>query len=133
MVPHNFSCQFEYSALFNKTQNLLFICFFLFAGAKPDSEQSKPSALCYSISLGHERCTKLLLKNGASVNLQGEGGRGALHEAALRNDVDAVRSLVVRGADVNMKDENGITPLGVCKALRSHKKCYQILQHMASK
>jgi ankyrin repeat protein len=44
------------------------------------------------------------------TELDGEG-RSSLHYAALDGDVDALRSAVVMGADVDLQDRNGYTPL----------------------
>lgn len=53
----------------------------------------------------------VLLKQGANLNLIDEKGRTALHYAAQRNDIFYVRNLVLAGADVTVRDGDGLTPL----------------------
>ncbi|MDQ2798029.1 MAG: ankyrin repeat domain-containing protein [Armatimonadota bacterium] len=72
--------------------------------------------------LGDEPTVKVLLAHGAFINARGmslyPGGRGryqdssALIEACLRGDnEEVVRVLVEQGANVNVHDKGGTTPL----------------------
>ena len=40
-----------------------------------------------------------------------EYGRSPLHYAALHGNLDEVKSLIANGADINMQDDGGMTPL----------------------
>ena len=72
------------------------------------------------------RFSKLLLQthtkqhNGYLTfhNLRGQYGRTILHHACLRNDVEFVENLLNLGADPNVQDNDGATPL--MSALRCH-------------
>jgi ankyrin repeat protein len=57
------------------------------------------------------RIAALLLKYGARVNATIHHGETPLHEAALRNNVGLVQLLVENGADPNIQQAQGMTPL----------------------
>lgn len=54
---------------------------------------------------------KLLLANGAQINIKDDFGRTPLHIASVRYDEEIVKTLINNGADVNVKDKKGMTPL----------------------
>lgn len=47
----------------------------------------------------------------ADINIKGPDGGTALHEAAYKGNEELLRLLILRGADTNMKDHAGDTPL----------------------
>lgn len=53
---------------------------------------------------------KLLISKSAKVNIQNKLGFTALHYAAEKNDVEAVKLLLANGADKNLKTNDGKTP-----------------------
>ena len=60
--------------------------------------------------------SKLLLQTHTKYNLtfhclRDEDGRTILHHACLRNDIQFVENLLNLGADLNVQDNNGATPL----------------------
>lgn len=79
------------------------------AGAKPTAR-----ALVDAARGGHTGVVRVLLGAGLAPDARPEGGygRGALHEA---EDVELARLLLARGADVNLPDRHGDTPL--------HRRC----------
>ena len=52
-----------------------------------------------------------LLKAGAGIDVRDAGGRTALHYAAAAGYTDVARLLVERGADVNARDADGVSPV----------------------
>jgi ankyrin repeat protein len=80
------------------------------------------TVLMEAAALGDEPTLKALLAHGAFINARGmslyAGGRGryqdssALIEACLRSDnEEVIRTLVEHGANVNVHDKSGTTPL----------------------
>ncbi len=63
------------------------------------------------------RCSVALLSNGAHVNAPQRGGDTLLHAAARRGDVNIVRYLLRRGADVQARNLRGATPLAEAERL----------------
>lgn len=57
------------------------------------------------------RIAALLLKHGANVNATTNHGETVLHGAALTNNVGLVQFLLKKGADSNIQQSQGITPL----------------------
>ena len=53
-----------------------------------------------------------------------ESGRSPLHVACLRGNVDAVSLLVGKGANVDLRDFKGLSPLHMC-AILGLKECCQ--------
>lgn len=53
----------------------------------------------------------ILINSGAQVNLTGERGLTALHYAAFKNDLSSATTLLVNGADPNIRDDDGRTPV----------------------
>lgn len=52
---------------------------------------------------------------GANVNVQGDMGMTPLMCVSFDNDLDSVRLLLQRGADVNVRDVQGRTALGIAE------------------
>ena len=55
---------------------------------------------------GHLDVVKLLIENGADVNLKGEAWYGPLHAAASKGHIEVVKILLENGADVNIFQQN---------------------------
>jgi ankyrin repeat protein len=53
----------------------------------------------------------LLLTTIAAVVLVGCGGPSGIHKAAANGNIEAVKQHLADGADVEVKDQNGKTPL----------------------
>ena len=64
---------------------------------------------------------KMLLDLGANVNAIGPKGRSALHYASIGGYVDSIKLLLAYGADRNVRDTTGMTPLDLAlMKKRSH-------------
>jgi ankyrin repeat protein len=75
----------------------------------------------YNPHSGTERdsadCVKLALDRGADVNASNDSGQTALHIAAAQRGEEFVRFLVVSGARMDAKDQQGHTPLDIAMGL----------------
>lgn len=80
--------------------------------------------LHYAALQGNVEIAKILLENGADVNVadkdtdpetalafRGNEGKAPLHYAVENGHVEVARLLLQKGANVNLKDEDGCTPL----------------------
>jgi len=77
-------------------------------------DHGKSSLIAASIS-GHAPVVELLLKNGADINhFEGHHWhRNPLLCACYYNKLDVVSILIEKGADLNVKNEDGKSPLGI--------------------
>jgi ankyrin repeat protein len=69
------------------------------------------SLLHVAVKSGHLSMVKLLLENGASINIQDESGNTPLHYAAANGKKDTVKYLLEKGADtalVNVEEKKAI-------------------------
>jgi uncharacterized protein len=57
-----------------------------------------------------------------------EYGRSPLHYAALHGSLDVVKALIADGADINMQDDGGMTPL----QFAVQEKCQLIIEFLLS-
>merc|ERR1712126_506792 len=73
----------------------------------PDEEVLTP--LDHAINLANIRMVRLLLANGADVKQI-----KTLGSLVSENDLDMVKLLVKLGANVNIRDGNGQTPMELC-------------------
>lgn len=78
----------------------------------------------------HLTVLRALLRKGANVNAQQQGGFTALHEAARTNNVDMVRLCLEFGADTGLAADDGQTPLMLAQANDS-KDVIAVLPMMA--
>lgn len=68
--------------------------------------------LYYAVLKGNYRVVRLLLAAGADVDSVGKDGRSLLHVCACRNDFPmTLEHLLFMGADPNIPDTGGVTPL----------------------
>ena len=71
-----------------------------------DTTADGKSALVLATFSGHGAVARVLIDAGADLNAAG-AGYSALHAAVLRSDVETVRRLIARGADVNAQLSKG--------------------------
>jgi len=70
-----------------------------------------PVLLCYSSSVGNIDNLKSLLSVGANINIGDYDQRTALHVACGQDSLEVVLFLISEGANVNVQDKWGNTPL----------------------
>jgi hypothetical protein len=103
----------------------------LAAGAKVDPEDGfGGTPLLFAITRSNDnvdkqQCAFALLRAGANVNVRehvyidGVGGSTPLHLAIFVRNVDLVKALLAKGADVNARLDDGSTPLDVADPTRA--------------
>ncbi len=87
---------------------------------------SRWTALHLAAYHGHTTLAKLLLDNGASVNIQSSWESTPLHVAAFNNRTTSVTLLLQHGADLTIQDDNG--NIALHKAiLGKSQECFKVL------
>ena len=82
---------------------------------------------------GSTRIVKILLERGANPNIRsGHHGRSPLHWACENFDVESIKELVARGADVNAADDHGHTPLMVAANTTDRDTVKFLIEHGAN-
>ncbi len=77
---------------------------------KGSSSYDTPSApLHYAAEVGNLRIARLLVAAGAQVNARGQSGRTPLHFAGTQ--LGMMQFLIEKGADVTVRDTEGVAPL----------------------
>ena len=76
---------------------------------------------------------KILIGNGADVNIQSDKGSAPLHWAVEYDNVDIVEYLLKNGANTELRDENYETPLHWAGWTGHYKSAKILLQYGANK
>lgn len=84
------------------------------------------SGLHWAARLGLAEMARLLIDNGADLNIRNDEGFTPLHWAAGEGQKELVVILIVHGADVNARNKRGWTPLRWAEA-QSQKEMVRIL------
>jgi|GEM_PF-5506967 len=104
-------------AAFQKESALISILLHTVAFKDPnainDQNARKETALHIAVARGNDESTKLLLENGALVNLKDENEQTPLHIAAKRGYIKLAKLLLEKNADIQAKDHKGRTPLHI--------------------
>jgi ankyrin repeat protein len=85
--------------------------FLLERGARAEPEGGQPVLLAACSGEDQTDGVRLLLKHKARVEARGRLNRSALHVACLAGNASIAAALLDAGADVNARDEHGVTPL----------------------
>lgn len=80
---------------------------------------------------GKTDAARLLIQNGAAIDLRDELGWTPLQEASWHEHFDFVQELVKQGADFNTKAMNSFTPLGCATINNDKKMCCFLVEHGA--
>ncbi|XP_003425650.1 putative ankyrin repeat protein RF_0381 [Nasonia vitripennis] len=72
------------------------------------------SALTFAVQNVNKNVTDVVLESGLDVLHKSDDNRTLLHFASELSMLDNVRYLISRGAEINAKDKNGITPFLLC-------------------
>lgn len=62
---------------------------------------------------------KLIINEGADINLKGEHGYTALHDAVAQEKIEAILYLLQHGAVPAIKNDDGLTPLDIATLLEN--------------
>ncbi|KAI9697547.1 MAG: hypothetical protein M1820_007746 [Bogoriella megaspora] len=76
-------------------------------------DETEDSLLHEASRIGSEAVMRILINNGADINLRNRGGDTPLHEASRTGYEIAVRLLIDSGANVDSRNRNGESPLYV--------------------
>ena len=68
----------------------------------------------------YDTVERLILDDGADVNVKNDGGQTPLHFAIWKNAVKSAEVLLNNGADANMRSGDGATPLQIAALYGSH-------------
>ena len=102
----------------------------VFYGVRVDSvdttRQFGETALHVVSNWGDAEAISLLVRNGADINLRGEGGFTPLHYAVEQNRLEAVKRLVSLGAE-SLTNDDGDTPAQLAMVL-GHKEIALFLE-----
>jgi len=79
-----------------------------------------------------EQLTKLVEQQNADINAELLNGRMAIHYAADYGQLEVIEYLVSKGADINLPDKHGITPL-LASIFEGHAKCVKYLLSKGAK
>lgn len=83
-----------------------------------ESGYNRQAPLKLACSKQNFKMVKILVENGADVNLKGYEGRTALFNAieATKANKDIIKYLIQNGADIYQEDDKGITPLSFAES-----------------
>ena len=107
------------------------------ASAKQITSRYDGTALIAAAHLGHDLVVKMLIDAGAPLDHVNNLGWTALIESIVLGNggsrhTETLRALVRAGANVNIADRNGQTPLALARS-RSYKNMVQILEKAGAK
>ncbi|MDA3838253.1 MAG: ankyrin repeat domain-containing protein [Candidatus Delongbacteria bacterium] len=98
----------SYASYYNKNEILDFLL--LQNGRKEDIKKKWPEIVRAAYN-GNIKQINNFISASIDVNTMNYLGRSALHYASERGNIELVEILINNGADVNLKDKNGVTPL----------------------
>ena len=85
----------------------------LVVGLSGVASAAEESTLADAAEMGDAALVRVLIEDGADINLTQVDGMTALHWSVYHDDADTARLLVQAGADVNAENRYGIPPLSL--------------------
>ena len=82
-------------------------------GADPNAESGGYTALLDAIADGNESIISSLIDYGAGLKNQGSPAWTPLNYASFWGNIGVVKSLIKKGADINLPDVDGVTALDI--------------------
>jgi ankyrin repeat protein len=109
---------------------------FIFYGGNVDTKYYD-TLLMSCVSFPRLKMLKILLKNGADVNLQNEDGQTATIYASMFGEYKILKLLLKHKADITIKDKEGKTALDYAKEYYDnnyrYKKIIKLLKKVGKK
>ena len=87
--------------------------------------------LILAVMMGQAHRATTLIKQGANVNAKNAFGRRAIHFSAIYGDIGTLQLLLSHGAHVNVKDNEGMTPLKIARDRRFQAVCELLVENGA--
>jgi SH3/ankyrin repeat-containing protein len=98
-----------------------------------DSGGETPLSLAVGLKSSRTACSKMLIalvNGGGIVDFRNRAdGSTAVHKAVIKNNIEALQTLLDLGASPNYKDLKGLTPLYYCVSNSSDVVCVELLLH----
>jgi len=95
-------------------------------------DDSKTTPLMHASSRGFIEIVKVLVENGAKLNLQNIHGYSALIRACINKFPEVIKYLIEKGADVNLIDKDGDNALILCSKLGEDDIIKMLIQKKAN-
>ena len=101
-----------------RTGSLTAVRLLLGNGADPTGRDTRweQTALMWALASGHSQVARTLIEHDANINARSSGGFTPLLFATQQNDLDSVRLLLAKGADLNYATEEHGNALTVASA-----------------
>jgi ankyrin repeat protein len=97
-----------------------------------NNDGGRITALIVATEEGHKEVVRLLLANGADINVKDKNGETALMLASYYGRKEIVKLLLAKRADVNAKSNNGATAL-MNATKKGHKEIKELLIRAGAK
>jgi len=95
------------------------------------TNDEKATALHFAVDRDNSKIVKSMLESPSKenfINLKEGVGKTALYIATVKKNVELVEMLLNHGADANLSDNNGITPLAIANDQGQHKTFKMLLE-----
>jgi len=99
--------------------------------AKPSNDPFSATPLRLALQNDNLRMAEDLVMSGAQVDARGNDGRTALYDEVRDRQLDAIRLLIQARADVNIRDNKGVSPLDYAVASSTEDTIALLLAHGA--